>query len=442
MTKKIEEKTYNDIIRNVVATRQGTTIVLSTLFQLVLCTPYMLWSGFSSCAAVTGLVIGLQVVVLFVSELQFFTTPSPIRVFLSAAVVHCISAGIVTLSFWGLHGAVSLPFVMVLSLVASLKLVLHQDWLEISYDTPKRRILRFTILEAFLRGILVSAGLVVLYDVLVLLASLLTSNIRPAGFASFKAGTVLLFGWRVGREVSLIVMAELIELSPLPLLVWCLKLRANSEHVYRKYITQLALKDLKSLVRQKSPKRRIEIYEGNHLTEVMGILIGELTACKERLHTAIKTMPNIRTIVQKQRSQLMLEIIGDEEFGKFRVHTLITPGELATTAECLSHLLAKSITDDGTGQVMAYLQPGIKAMIEVAISLEEYYTHDCFSLLHGVAPGSLPCKIKRLDRKLKGAIVMISKKLQNQAVCMSQILDAGSQKKLDRIWNLYNESSL
>jgi len=442
MTKKIEEKTYNEIIRNVVATRQGTTVILSTLFQLVLCAPYMLWSGFSSCAAVSGLVIGLQVVVLFVTELQFFTSPTPIRIFLSAAVVHCISAGIVTLSFWGFNGAVSLPFVMVVSLVASMKVVLHQDWLEISYDTPKRRTLRSKILEAFLRGMLMSAGLVVLYDVSVLLASLFTSSISRAGFTSFKAGTVLLFGWRVGREASLIIMAELIDLSPLPLLVWCLRLHSNSEHVYRKYITQLALKDLKNLVREKDAKRRVEIYEGNHLAEVMNILIGGLTACQERLHSAIKTMPTIRTIVQKQRSQLMLDIIGDEEFGKFRVHTLITPGELAMTAECLSHLLAKSITDDRTGEVMAYLQPGIRAMIELAISLEEYYTNDCFSLLHGVAPGTLPCKLKRLDHRLKGAIVLISKQLQNQAVCMSEILDAGSQKKLDRIWKLYNESSV
>jgi len=441
MTKKIEEKTYNEIIRNVVATRQGTTVMLSTLFQLVLCIPVVLWYGLSSCAGVAGLVLGLQVVVLFTTELQFFTSPSPIRIFLSALLVHCISAAIATLSFWGTDGTVSLPFIVVVCLMASIKLVVHQDWLEISYDTPKRRTLRLKILEAFLRGMLISAALVVIFDVFVLETRLVSSKFSFAGFGSFKAGTVLLFGWRVGMELSIIIMAELIDLSPLPLLVWCLQLNSHTKHVYRKYITQLALKDLKNLVREKSTERRIEIYEGEHLEEVMGVLIGELTSCKERLCSAIKQMPSISTIVNKQRSRLMLGIIGDEEFGKFRVHTLVTPGELALTAECLSHLLAKSITDDRKGEVIAYLQPGIKAMIELATSLEEYYMNDCFPLLHGLDPGDLPSKVKRLDNRLKGAIVLISKKLKNHAVCMSQILDVGSQKNLDRIWKLYNQSS-
>jgi len=283
-----------------------------------------------------------------------------------------------------------------------------------------------------------SVGLVVVYDVFVLFAGLIYSELSLAGFTAFKAGTILLFGWRSARELSLIVMAELINLSPLPFLVWCLRLHSNSEHVYRKYITQLALKDLNNLVRQKSKKRRVEIYEGDHLDKVVGILISELSISKDRLSSVVQNMPSIRAIVQKRRSQFMLEVLGDDDFGKFRVNNLITPGELAMSAECLSHLLAKSITDDSKGEVMGYLPTGIKAMIDLAVSLKKYYTHDCFSLLHGLDPGDVPDNLRVFDKRLLGTIVMITRKLKSHAVPISQILDVGYQKKLDRICGLYD----
>jgi len=132
MTKEIEEKTYNDIISNVVATRQGTTVVLFALFWLVLCSPMVLWVGPKSLPAVVGLLVGLEIVVFFTTELQFFASSSPIRMFLSAALVHSISAAIVTLSVWNASGAVPFPFVGVISLVASFNLVLQKDWLEIN----------------------------------------------------------------------------------------------------------------------------------------------------------------------------------------------------------------------------------------------------------------------------------------------------------------------